>query len=146
MNLPVKIRSLKEEDESFIYSSWLKSYRNSDFASQVSNDIYYSSHKKIIEDLMNNNNVEFKILCEPDDEEHLYGYLAYEKLGAINIVHFIYVKYNYRKFGLAKQLMEDSIDNLGEQDLYCSHAPKSFKSLKEKYKLVYTPYILLKDK
>ena len=86
INKHVELRSMVPEDESFIYSAWLKSYRSSPVATYLDNDTYYDNHKKIIEKLLLKANV--TILCSKEDSSQIYGFLCHEG----NTAHYLYIK------------------------------------------------------
>ena len=46
--LPVRLRTLTEEDSPFIFNSWLKSYRFSHFGEKITNTIYFEDHHKVM--------------------------------------------------------------------------------------------------
>jgi hypothetical protein len=138
INELVNIRDLNQNDESFIYSSWLRSYRNSPQMKTLSNDVYYSNHKRVVESLLKNSTV--KILCSVEDPSHIFGFFSYSN----NILHFLYVKYNYRKMGLATHLFSEC-GFTSDNTLISTHTPTN--SLKEyldsKYNIKYNPYLIM---
>jgi len=104
--IPCKMRTPKDEDVSFIFNSWLKSYRSSAFAKDQCNTVYYDNYKKIVGSIINRSLI--TVLCNPEDEDHLFGYVVFEYLPSDNLlVHYIYIKHTYRKAGLAKKLIEN---------------------------------------
>lgn len=142
--LPIRMREKKASDTSFIYSTWLKSYRNSPFAGQMSNDTFYDNHKLLVEKILSKPTTKVLVLCEDGDEDHLYGYCVVEVIGnSVEVVHYCYVKYTYRKMGFAKALLTAASGAFAStQSSLCSHANTNFKILSKKFNLVYNPYLL----
>ena len=104
-------------DESFVYSSWLKSYRNNKyFAHAMDNETYFQFHALIIDTLVKDNNL--SILCSKDDEDQIYGFICNRPDN--KVIHFIYIKYPYRKMGLGKMLLNDTVGSLSDTT-YVSH-------------------------
>jgi hypothetical protein len=102
--IPYKMRTPKEEDVSFIFNSWLKSYRSSDFAKNQCNSVYYENYKKIVENIINRSLI--TILCNVEDDNHILGYVVFEELPGENLLlHYLYIKHTYRKCGLAKNVI-----------------------------------------
>ena len=139
-NIQLDVRAATHDDDSFIFNSWLKSYRNSEFAKDMVNDVYFSNHKAIIQKLLESDSTVCTLLVNPDDYMHYYGYVCYTLLPSSKILHYVYVKYNYRKFGLAKRLLNAVL--VDDKPNIITHIPRNFNKLHEKYNLIYNPYIL----
>jgi len=102
--IPYKLRAPKEADINFIFNSWLKSYRNSDFAKSQCNAVYFENHKQIVTTLINKSLI--VVACSPDDVNHVFGYVVYQFLPGNNLlVHYAYVKHTYRRMGIAKDFI-----------------------------------------
>jgi hypothetical protein len=126
-------------DRDFIISSYLKSFRTSGENTRMTNDVYFYNFSKIIEKLLDR--VKCLIACDIDDSSHIYGYILYEFVDDIPIVHYIYVKYTYRFMGIAKRLFENSM--LDEETVVVSHINKIYDVLSKKYpkKFRYNPFV-----
>jgi hypothetical protein len=135
------LRPISDEDESFIYSSWLKSYRNSDFAKHITNDIYFEQHADIIKNLLAKSQV--VVAVSKEDPNHIYGFAVVEQVvPGVYCLHYVYTKYPFRKFGIAKEMVSSIINELGTKPVLISHAPKFLKHVTDRFKLVYNPYQL----
>jgi len=84
--LPIRIRAATEEDISFIFNSWLKSFRDSNFGKQITNTIYFAQHHKLIENLLQSCNV--FVACNESNPGELYGYICYEKVDGIFVMQY----------------------------------------------------------
>lgn len=138
--LPILIRDAQPEDVSFIFNSWLKSYRSGLLARSVDNTIYYSEHHKLIERILKTSTV--KIACNPEDIATIYGYLCFERIDGIFIGHFGYTKGPFRNLGVFSQLLKCTEHNFQNAGLFTHYTDKS-RHLATRYNLVYHPYILL---
>ena len=139
----VKIRKMKPTDEAFIYSSWLRSYRNSDFASHISNAIYYDAHKQIVSKLLEE--CEVFILCSHTDEDHIYGFICYTNLTPkLSTLHFLYIKYSYRKMGLANYMYDATVGQHGGSTICITHNNSYLKDKINSLGLIFNPYLLWK--
>lgn len=136
--LPIRIRAATEEDISFIFNSWLKSFRDSNFGKQITNTIYFAQHHKLIENLLQSCSV--FVACNQSNPGELYGYICYEKVDGIFVMHYIYVKHTYRKLGIARLLANYSEFNEDLASMY-THASKNSERLAAKYNMIYCPYI-----
>lgn len=140
--LPIAHRMMNPKDSSFLYSTWLKSYRQMPYAQNVSNETFFFHHKQTIEKILSNPNTIVKVICEDTDPNHIYGYSVIEKYGEASIIHYIYIKHAYRKLGLAKELLIDQIPLLGTKLTFVSHESRHHKGLKDKFKIEYNPYLI----
>ena len=155
----VAYRPPNPDDLAFITSSWLKSNRNSDFANFIDNKSYYKLHADLIKDILTRSLV--TIICDIEAPDHIYGYAVYELLNNNLVLHYIYIKFNYRNFGLAKDCLTTIFPDFGTKDIHLTHidqvktriiedgkdhlAKKTscFIKKRDKYKLLYNPYLLV---
>ena len=139
---PIKLRHAEKADEGFIYSTWLKSYRQSDWAKDMSNDVFFNTHKEIVMDLIEKATV--MMIVDEEDDQHLIGYVCYETVGVHSLIHFVYVKFNYRKLGLLSAVIS-SLNLLKKDKInFITHLPRSYSVLKTKKNLEYNPYLILR--
>lgn len=135
----VKLRAPNKADLNFILNSWLKSYRNSGFAAPMINPVYYKNHEPLLKDLLSSNLI--TVACNPLDEGQIYGYVVFNYLpGDILVLHYIYTKHSFRRFGIAKQIMA-SIRKSDDAILYTHHT-KYAELLKNKLPIIFDPYKL----
>lgn len=137
----ITTRDMQEEDINFIYSTWLKSYRQSDYCKTLSNDVFFLNHKEIISVILNNSNTKVTIICDKEDPDQIYGYIVAEIVKSQTILHFIYVKYNFRKFGIMKHYLQE-FNYLNNSVNFITHLPRHYPELKKKYGLEFNPYLL----
>ena len=107
----MKLRLGKEEDFNFVISSWLKSSRHR--FKQLTNEDYFDPYKEKIIDLLQEADV---VVMEDEENDLILGFIAFTPE---DTVHYVYVKYAFRKMGIAKALIEEascrwsSIDHAG---------------------------------
>jgi len=131
-----KLRPPTSEDTNFIFNSWLKSYRSSDFAKAQCNEVFFSNYKKIVNAIINRSMV--TMICSKEDDNHLFGYAVFEHLPSDNLLlHYIYIKHTYRKSGFAKHLIEQV--RRSSNPILVSHITNVCKSSKSII-YVYDPY------
>tara|TARA_R100000656_G_C3887637_1_gene115846 strand:- start:72 stop:533 length:462 start_codon:yes stop_codon:yes gene_type:complete len=142
-NLPVRLRTLTEEDKPFIFNSWLKSYRFSHFGEKITNTIYFEDHHKIIENILKNAQV--VVACNEKDPSQVYGYVVGGDEEGILVLHFIYVKHTFRNMGMGKTLLDAMGHDKEKAGVYTHHTRMADK-LAAKYNLVYHPYLMFDTK
>jgi hypothetical protein len=94
------LRPFDADDTAFLYKSWLDSYRYSDWGKQFDNRTYYDGHHAVIERVLPRSRV--VVACLPDNPTVDLGFAV----GEADTLHFVYVKRNFRQFGVASALLE----------------------------------------
>lgn len=138
--LPVEIRALIDSDLPFIFNSWLKAFRNSKFAAEINQNIYFSEHHKLIERLLKRGKT--LVVGAAGDPATVYGYINYEEVQGIFVLHFAYIKHDFRTLGLFKELMKATKHDFSGAGMF-THKLKSASILEHKWNLLYSPYILI---
>jgi hypothetical protein len=141
---PYVIRPAVVEDVPFVFSSWLKSYRDSRAVSGISNTIFYANHHKVIERLIQKPYTTCLVACAIDDPKQMYGYAVCEYKDNIAVLHYCYVKFACRRFGVAKDLLKVLLSGPAIERVFYSHASKATENLQEKLssaKICYDPYL-----
>jgi hypothetical protein len=125
-----------ETDLNFIFNSFLRSLRSYPEFGQISNEDYYAGQKKELEKYLRT--AETRVLCNPDDPSHIFGYV----IGVPDQeTIFIYVKYTYRKFGFAKLLLENLHPNLYTAPIKAAYLCRNWPEVSAKFKHLFNPYI-----
>jgi GNAT superfamily N-acetyltransferase len=141
--LPIKIRGVADEDVPFIFNSWLKSYRESGpICSNVSNTIYYDSHHKLIQKILLRSQV--FIACDNAFPDQIIGYIVGESIDGVFVLHYVYVKHNFRKKGVGKLLL-NSFNHDQTYASCCTHMTSVGDKLAAKFNVMYHPYVILID-
>lgn len=100
-----KIRDAKVSDQAFIFSSFLKGlYYGNDFYRQIDKEAFMSNYKKVLTQLLIKS--QCKVAVQNDDDDSLIGYSIYEP----GILHYLFVKPTFRRFGVAKSLVPVGIN------------------------------------
>lgn len=106
--LPLSLRAFRDTDRRFIVHSWLKSFGGSRVATLVEPDAYYRDYRKLIERALSRSRV--LVACQPDDDDAIIGWTVVEPRNDRMLVHYVYVKHPFRRFGVAKTLLAPLID------------------------------------
>lgn len=134
----ITFRPATQDDVNFIFNSWLKSFRGGTLATGVSNPIYYAQHHRLIEGICKS--AQILVAVNAADLAQIFGYVAYEPMEGMNVVHYIYVKEPYRRLGLGKLLLEQAkID--AKKPFFCTHRTNVMRFLERRYAFVYNPYL-----
>ena len=95
------------DDFGFISSTWLKGQKfgNSMFK-QIDSQAYYETYKKFIESIIMRPNVVVKVVCLTDDPSIILAYSVFNS----ECLYWSYTKSAWRKKGLQKQIIPDTIN------------------------------------
>jgi GNAT superfamily N-acetyltransferase len=128
-------------DEAFLYSTWMKSYKESGWGRAIPAPIYNIEQRHRIDRLLAREDTWIVVAANSDTPEHIYGWMVGE---GNNTIHYIYVKHPYRGAGVANKL----ISQLGGTHLLYTHRPSPIwveAKLKEDDRFsnwIYNPYCL----
>lgn len=136
---PFRLRKATQEDVGFIFNAWLKSYKYSLFAKNITNTIYFSEHHKVIENLLKKH--ETLIACNNEDPSQIYGFINAGQIDGFFCLNYIYVKQSFRNLGVGKALL-NGFDHNPEHASVITHWTRMAERLAAKYNFVYHPYIL----
>lgn len=136
----VYVREHNEKDIPFIYKSWLVNFRDSNnLEALIDKQIYFDSHKKIIDKILEQSTC--LIAANPDDEDQIFGYVIFDNYKKLQILHYVYVKAPYRRLGIASLLKKLAFKL--PHAIVTSHHTRMSMVLRDKWNLVFNPYILL---
>ena len=76
--------------------------------------------------------------CLPNDVSVVLGYLVSEP----QIIHYVFVKESFRRFGIARMLFDHEHDDLGLTE--CTHKTFISDEIIRNHGLVYNPFLLFK--
>lgn len=108
----------------------------------MSNDTFFLHHKSIVADILESPRTHITLICSDSDQDQLFGYVVAQKFGDSTVVHFVYTKYNYRKFGLMSEVCK-ALGYLNPTSTnFITHLPRNYHSYKSKYNLEFNPYLL----
>lgn len=140
---PIVLRAPTPDDTSFIYNSWLRSYRqNSAYASSIPRTVYFKGQKALVARLLRVSAV--LVAANPECPEQIYGYGVYQPSTAgVAIVHFIYVKQSFRLFHVGSQILW-AIRVAAGQDAATPVAATHMTAPAQKtgWRLVFNPYLM----
>lgn len=105
MSNDILYRAARPDDISFIFDSWLRSWRKSPWAGVIPNNLYFPLTRSSIEQLVARGAV-LEVACLAADPERILGWICHEQSGPDAVVHYIYVKDPYLSLGIAEALVE----------------------------------------
>lgn len=107
-----KIRDSIPSDIPFIYSTWLNSYRyDSDLGRSCKNSGFYPAYTKVLDDILMQPGTKIRVACMNEDDFVIFGYGVFgygqNEREPQFIIHYLFVKPDFRLKGIANSLMKD---------------------------------------
>lgn len=143
---PFNIRPKKPEDMGFIYNSFHTSFRKGPVAGLLPNETYSAIFCPLMENLLFQKNVNVDVMVNPDDTNHIYGWIASEVLGQAKVVHYVLVKEVFQGAGLARELLSSVGIKWNTPFFYTLLSQEAYSFRRKYVECVYQPYILFQPK
>ena len=141
---PVRIRLAVENDVNYIVKTWREVYgQDSLWAKRMDRHVYHSFHRKICEELLRTATT--AVACNNDDPTHILGFMVGERLRGALTMHFAFVRYELRKWGVAKLMLTEVFGHQAGEPIVSTHWTHVCDDLPAAYRLVYNPYVLFKQ-
>jgi GNAT superfamily N-acetyltransferase len=138
--IEISIREFNANDLNFIMSKWLKNYKfSSRFTKKIKPDVYYKWHHLLIENIMGRITSTI-LIANPTDEPGVnLGFICFETMDNTKVIHYIFVKPEFRNFGIGKRLYHQA---MGDKSIgYFTHWTYPIDTLEMKIpNLTYDPY------
>ncbi len=139
-NIPISIRLAVVDDLAFFYSAALQSYFYSSRATHgLLPETFYKEHKRLLAKILQAPKAMMAIACLDDDPRVIVGFILAEPLA--DILHYVYVKQAFRRFGVAKRLLAHL--ELSLDVCTVTHWTSDMASIGAKRPgMIYNPYLL----
>lgn len=136
------IRPANPSDISFIYSTWLKSFKyDSILGKSLRSSVFFTNYREVIDYILEDDDTEVNILYTPENENVILGYIVYTQKNYF--LHYVYVKEDFRQFGVARQLLKSCLFD-SEVIEYTHLTFTAQKILQNQSGFVYNPFNLYK--
>ncbi len=127
------MRNVVQDDWAYILDSFKKSFRDLGSEQHVPAYVWYRGISERIDSLRKNDKVEFRIACDPEESNFIWGWAIVE---AGSIVHYIFVRASAQGQGVATMLLKDV-----PRPVVCTHWTKAAETFQKKHPglLMYEP-------
>lgn len=104
------VREAEAGDVSFIINSWLKSYWRTAAKYAIPKYVFFKAHHGYVEECLKRSTIYCAVSKE--DKTQILGWLCMEPSAGdrCKTLHYMYVKFPYRHFGIAKELLQKAIE------------------------------------
>lgn len=136
----IKVRAFREADIPLVMDSWMETYRSAPDVRLVPNEVYFPTQRRVIRALMAR--CRLAVACDPNDEDQVYGWVAWEERERDVVIHYTYTKGIFRRMGVARRLWQ--VANPSGKDVVATHLGPSSWELKQAGKRFwFRPFLLL---
>jgi GNAT superfamily N-acetyltransferase len=136
MNFARQLRSPNPSDLPFIINSWTESYKDSKY-NPIYGPAYFYYFRLLLNRLIPKSLI--TVICNPDDPDQIYGWGCYTITDNQLIVHWIYIKYTFRKLGLGTFLLNTLKEMVKSDELIITLKPCYYDRYKDTFKHKYEP-------
>lgn len=133
----LETRMATTADLPFVFDSWLRSQWDADAKRKMLPDVFFPQQRGRIERILKRSMV--VIAFSTAAPEEALGYVCFERIVGIPVVHWVYTKQALRRLGVARFLVQVA---QGEADCL-QHSHKSdarAKKLFSRFRSVFNPY------
>lgn len=138
--IDVYIREARVDDVNFIINSWIKSFEK--YMYLVPKPMYYAGQRKLITRVMARGKC--FVASNHENRDQIFGWIIYESIADTEVLHYVYVKHPYRRYGIGNQLLQIMRRDNSIPCIATSITPY-LDYVKKKWNIVYNPYLLLGD-
>ena len=126
----IKYRLYTPEDRNFVFSSYLRSYRNE---IKKGTDAYYKYQEPFFDMLLRQGVC--LIACHPTNENDIFGWVLLSNQEK-PIINYVYTKQIYRNFGIATGLLANFGIHWKEDIVQTDHSTPASRMLAKKYNTI----------
>lgn len=114
-HVPFRVREYMGESD-FVAGSWLRNYQSSPWSRPVATDEYYRCHAPLVSQLIDRSTIWLAQWAGGDADGLLLGFVVGERDEHGPVVHYAYVKGDYRKKGIGAALMLRLLESLKHRE------------------------------
>lgn len=110
---------------------------------KINKDSYLTAHNRALNKLLDK--CECDVVCDSEDPSFIYGFILHEAMGEYDVIHYVYLRKDFRGRGLAKDMIKNVKServNVAISHLTDDFKPARLKSIWEK--AIYDCYLRIK--
>lgn len=132
----INVRPLRAGEEPFVLDTWVRSYRR--HAPKMSAPIYEAGQRRLAHTLKERSRI--LVAVSALDASQLFGHIVYEPrrpTGLLVVVHYLYVKRFFRRFGIGSLLVHCA----EAEGAHYTHRTDAGAAFAEKHGGHFNPYL-----
>lgn len=139
--VPYRVRAYRGES-AFVAATWLRSYQSAPFPRKVDSDDYYHAQARLVRKLIDRSTV---LIAQHADLPDVYlGHVVGERDERGIVLHYLYVKGDYRRIGVGRALWTGLFDSLRRRDsdvVRYTHSRSPFSEIAARQGWTHNPYL-----
>jgi ribosomal protein S18 acetylase RimI-like enzyme len=132
----VLLRPGTVEDHGRVFSDWLHSFWDT-AKGRMPKTVFMGGQHRVVEQLLNRARI--VVLSPTDAPNHIIGWAVGEHLGGVCVLHYAYVKKEYRHLGFAQRLVAEL--KTGCDSIQHTHETKAAEGLLTRLGSTFNPFI-----
>ncbi len=106
----IAVRPCEDSDHNFIYATWLRGlYYGNSFFKLSDKAEFMERYERVVQNLLFKSSVDTHVACLIEDPDSIIGYSVTETVGTTSVLHWVFVKPEWRKVGVASDLIPESV-------------------------------------
>jgi hypothetical protein len=138
---PYVLRSMVPDDEAFIFTSWIKGFHQVTPMNFCPSSVYLPQQRLIITRLLETATT--LVACLPEKPDDIIGYIVYEIVGGLMVVHWMYVKSLFRHNTVATSILQSLYPGVTTDPIVVTHNFNAFRDVRHRFNIQYDPYFLI---
>lgn len=140
---PYRVLLAKNEDENFIFDSWLRSYRASDYAKHIDQKVFFYRERQRLERVLSDSRTLVFTARAADDDDQLFGYAVatFDLEKQVAWLHWVYVKDAFRRMGIGAALLSHILNRPEINQYFNTYLTKTFFYWSQSKNFRYNPYM-----
>lgn len=135
----LSLRFLRQDELPLVFSSWLRSFRKSRLAGEMTDTAYFAGHHRLIEQILSRPTSEVACATPEDDSETIVAWVCHERTAVGHVIHYAYTKQAFRQLGIQRRLWQWV--GLDIDTAIASHMTDAGRAIKNKHpELLYSVY------
>lgn len=126
------------DELALVYDSWARSFRKSPYAGCVPNHLWDQVSRACMSEILNRGaRVIVAVVDLPDGGRRVAGYSVSEP----NVLHWLYVKDDYRGFGYGRELLYKTVEGWNKAPVYThrTNAAQAFLERSSRRRWIWDP-------
>jgi len=131
-------------DLAFVASSWIASFvAESNLCKGVPKGLGAKEQTRVVNRLLPYSRI--LAACDREDPDVIYGYIVFEKIDGVALIHYVYVKRPFQNFGIANAMIDMvRLKIHTDKDLPMITDHSTIHALRlRKHGIVYNPFLLI---
>jgi len=111
------------DEMAFVYDSWARSFQKSPWSGCIPNHLYPQVSRAAAAEIVDRSRVLVAYAELPDGARRIMGYSVSEP--DRQILHWLFVKQDYRKLGVGRELLAATMRDFGQREAVYTHRTKA---------------------